>query len=1523
MKRILRSTYYTLVVVVFLLIAAIGLTQTRTFRTYVRTLVIAQLQALFTADVEMGSIEGNLGTGFYVDNVGIKKDGREVFFTERLEARYDPLGLLLQRASISRITLLRPRIHLWRTTGKEWNLDQIMVKKADADTTPSSWLLDFRQIELLGATVSIVDSFTLATRTPEDWERLPAQAIDYSDLKLSQLTLRASVRIQGDNTSIVIHSFDFESTRPQFTVNHLTGEFILNPRSTEIRKLTIRTPGTALALDARLDGANPLSIGNLRELENAPTSLTLSVDRLEFNTFKRFLPGPVDFLDKEASLEVRAHGTFGHLQVDEVQVRTPRTFIRIAGTIDNLHNPKNLTLDLHGEDNILHPSDADELLPGLRLPDLRTFGVLSCSYTFKGRPTHFSASLIGDVAAGHFEANTTLDLRPKSMIYDASFATGQFDLGTLLRSEKLPSNLNVQGTFSGSGTRLDDMTAILRLQADTSSILGLPLNNSVVVIDIADRTLRSNMLMNAGQTRIDLNGRARFHYNDSTEYSLTGKIFSFNLADVLRDKSFESDLSFDLKSEGTAYRFSPAHSHTNIEFLRSTFGQEVFENKSVAVEFHGQDSIRQTLMLASDPLDINAEGIFTTPGIVEVFQRTGTILAEALTHRFATLDSLRFSAPPGNRQDFRIRTGTLPELIDATVSVAVKDFHPLGVFLGERMQGASDIRIEAKGGMNDISLNGDIQIDEFAFRSPAVKIGIVDGRSTFSLGNVRTVRTLETLQSNLDFTAQQVFYDSLMISGVRVSHRLINDSSSYSVAGIIDSTAGVEAEGTSLFVPNLIRLNLSKLHVAVADYGFENSGPIDLVFGKDGIQVNTLTLQHEAEALTMSGILDPGGISDLKFSVESFLIKNLRNFSREESFVEKVRDFNGVLDATGSFSGNFSVPKFDVSLLASGVTVATAVFGQVSGRGSYADGLSDIFLEFRSKPEERNISPELLVSGRMPLKLGSVSPGRSAQGMDLTIQSTGFRLEFLDPFIPVTRNLTGTLQADLKMRGTLSEPSYEGSMSIQDARFLFTPLGIVYSLNGVLIPKERTITFRGLTLSNIPDDRVTGLIDGLGSMALEGGFTLEGLEIKEFDFRASGQLLIMKESFRLQNLPMYGNVYVASGTNPFRWFGTGDRSSVTGDLLVRNANITFPPARDVVLERTRLFSVNYVDDTTRTISAVPQAGNSTRSRLNGNGGDATPLAPALANGEQPSQSEEKSFLDNIVYNLTIEASGLTQVRFVFNQLTNEELYADLKGRLVFTKDPSASRLTGELQVGSRSYYKYFKTLQATGKLLFTGDITNPELDITATYEGTYQPDTTRIGITDQDKQELKVVVRLTITGTRQEPKVQMGLEVYDREGNKREQRPDAQSDAIAFLVSGRFKDEMTQSQQTSLTTNLLSSIGSSLLSGPLTDFVRSQIGYITSVDVVYYGGINRSFGEAADLRITGEVGDAVIRLGGRVFSGDLSNANVSVQFPMSSVVGSEAWRNLILEIERRVEGVESIEQRRPSNGLRLLYRITF
>jgi len=299
---------------------------------------------------------------------------------------------------------------------------------------------------------------------------------------------------------------------------------------------------------------------------------------------------------------------------------------------------------------------------------------------------------------------------------------------------------------------------------------------------------------------------------------------------------------------------------------------------------------------------------------------------------------------------------------------------------------------------------------------------------------------------------------------------------------------------------------------------------------------------------------------------------------------------------------------------------------------------------------------------------------------------------------------------------------------------------------------------------------------------------------------------------------------------------------------------------------------------------------------------------------------QKSFLDNIVYNLAIETQGVTQLRFVFSNFTNEQLLAELKGRTAFTRDGDQMHLTGELELGNRSYYNNFKKLDATGKVRFTGDPLNPELDIVATYEGVHRGVDSTAGSHFAGGSE-KVVVKIFITGTRDQPKVKMGLSEYDQLGNLvTQQRPDVEGDAIAFLVTGSFREELTQQDKLSLAgSSVLGGVASSILSGPLTDLLRKEFGIVRSVDVLYYGG--GSF-QDTDLRLTGEVGDAVFRLGGRVLS-DLNNTNISIQVPMSAIVGSEKWRNLLLEAERTVQGVETLDQRRESRGVRLLYRIIF
>jgi hypothetical protein len=414
----------------------------------------------------------------------------------------------------------------------------------------------------------------------------------------------------------------------------------------------------------------------------------------------------------------------------------------------------------------------------------------------------------------------------------------------------------------------------------------------------------------------------------------------------------------------------------------------------------------------------------------------------------------------------------------------------------------------------------------------------------------------------------------------------------------------------------------------------------------------------------------------------------------------------------------------------------------------------------------------------------------------------------------------------------------------------------------------------------------------------------------------------MKETSRLTSQGLYGDLFAGTGPEGITWRGRPSGSTVEGQAYVRYANLTLPPIRQSQDLPNSGIKVSVIDD-------VGAESKSADAAIAKNPGANLRSGKSTAVAYIPLPGVSRSFLDNIVYNLSVETQGVSQLRFVFSNFTNEQLFAELKGRAVFTRDGDQMQLSGELDLGNRSYYYNFKKLDATGKVKFTGDPLNPELNVVASFEGVHRDTSGTSGSGSgafaggSRGSYQKVVVRVYITGTREQPKVRMGLEQYDQVGNLRPERAgaDIQADALAFLVTGAFPEEFTQQDRLALAgSNVLGGVATSILSGPLTDLLRKEFGIVKSVDVLYYGG--GTLQESADVRLTGELGDAVFRLGGRVLS-DLNNTNVSIQVPMSAIVGSGKWHNLVLEAERRVEGVETIDQRRESRGLRLLYRIIF
>ncbi len=1503
MRRFFRAIYYVGVILVFLLVAAAGVTQTRGFKSWLRDFLLQHAGSVIRGELTLGRIDGNLVTGFRVNGVGIRLDGIDVVTAERLDVTYDPLSLPFNRIALSRATLIHPTVRLIRSMDGRWNIARVLIP-AEPDTTPSRTTIQLKLVELIGGRISIIDSLRKAQRTAEGDTTVTGDRVDYAHVELDSVQLAASADIAPHSYAAQIRALSFVSRTPAFTLRKLRFDAVLNRRTAQVTNLQIETNRSHLTGHVALRDVDVTTLKSLADLGTRPVDVELTATPLATGELRQFVYPWIDFLDREFDLSCRIGGTFGNMRMQELALRMGETHLRLEGTLQHLDHPSDLTMDLTSSRSQVHPADLATYLPGLHIPDLTMLGDVMFDLRYEGRPTDFHATIDASSQVGDVSAGGTLRIDNGLLIYDWLAQGREVDLAPITGQDRLESRMNAQLKMTGQGVDPRSMTTVARLEIDSSVVANLPVHRTVLVVDAADGVIRTHSVINAGSTTANLSGTMRLH-GGSLAYDFETQVNALNLADVLDGDSEDSDLSFLLQGHGNG-RGPVRQDSLRLRLDRSRYGDESFAGGIATMAFHSADSTHQTLRLRSDVCDADVDGHFSIPSLTGFLPNGVRLAVDALTHRIGSLDtlgvrdSLTRSAVP-----FVTSVSDVEGRIDARFSVALKDFHPLGAVLATPMEGEGTVRGTVRGSNDNLSITGVATVPTLSYGDEPLAANEASAEFSFDGLNRRTVD--RTLHGRVQATAREFSIGENVFAGPMVECTLFPDSLEFAAGTLIDSLVLVQMSGSGVFRNRLLDIRLDEFTGTVGDLPFSSSDPLHVQVGRNGIAIDHWNLEQEAEELTVDGTFIPGGRSDLSVGIRGLLLADLSQALRRTDLKDSFKSYAGIVRADGTFRGTFEDPELSLDLLAEGVRAQETVFGRMSGSASYAAHVLTLNVRLESRPDRPGAAPDLLLSGTVPYDLAFIkTPSRDVRGdIDLTLQSKGLNMSFLNPFVPEISGLSGTLVCDMRMRGAVGSPQYEGSLNIRGARFFFRPVGIWYQLDGNLLAAGDRINLQNVVIRNTQEDQPDGAMD------VGGALTLFGLSFREFDLLANGQLLVMKEESRQPGQKFYGRLLVASGAGGLHWKGNFRQSSLSGALAVKRAQLTFPPERETEVVRTRQIGVIFVDDTVHARHAAAQ--DSSRRRRNGK---PTATGVALA----PQQTDSRSFVDRINYDISLETQGPTQLRMVFNTQTSEELFADLQGQLYFFKTPDVTRLTGTVEVSNRSYYQFIKKFQVSqGKLQFTGDPLNPELNITAEYSGIHRKQVadTNSTIPNASKEE-KVTVILTITGTRSEPKPQFSLDI---DGTKR-QTGDEESDAISFILSGQFRNELTDQQRTGLLgTNLGIGLASGMLTGPLSDLLRRETGVIQSVDVLYYGG--GTFDQSTDLRLTGQVGDAVIRLGGRVLS-DINNTNASVELPMSSITGSQGLRNLILTLERRVEGVDYLdERRRASNGARIYYRIAF
>jgi len=1180
---------------------------------------------------------------------------------------------------------------------------------------------------------------------------------------------------------------------------------------------------------------------------------------------------------------------------------------------------------------VIAPHDLIDCLPGLKLPDFTFLGPIKYSLSYEGQPLDFHANISCRSGAGNIDIDGKMNIAPKDITYSGKLALYSVALGTILQDEKITSDLNARMTVDGTGFNPRTMTGLARIEIDSSLFNGLSVQRSVFVFDIADGLLRSHVAASVGSGTYELSSTHQFLQQDSSNYNINAKIRSLDLAELLKDKQYESALSFDLTATGATGKTVRSDT-VELNFFRSEFGTEEFDSGEAKAMFTMRDGIHGNLQITSRIGDLDVDGRFSPSSFITAWDNSYRLVTEAIAYRFHSLDSLRsskgFIAP---QQGFQPSRAEKIVPIESKFRLNVYDFGPIGSFIHIPMNGQGIIEGSMVGDSTTLELKGKVNLEQFGLCAGTDTITADTAAIQYSFGGINARTIFQTFDASIKTDLQNFTINDLLLNQLSGRINVKSDSSNFQFSTFIDSTARVRIEGVSRVNAHLMEFEMPQLHVEVGQYFADNADTVRLVLGRDGFHIQSLTMIHESEEALLSGYFSPTGISDLNISLHGFLLSNLKQILHRGPYARSFVQFGGRVDAMTSFRGSFESPNISIDLKADGARAEdvsqnkSQVFGRVESHLAYSEHVLALQVKFVSRPDDPQASPDLLISGSLPYEfvLAREAPHKLDGQVDLTLKTTRMDLKFLGPFIPEISNLTGMMTCDMRMKGPFDAPQYEGSMSIQQASLVFDPLGLRYVLNGDLIPAGDRIQLEHFTIQNDSKEPLH-----IGTMKVSGSFTLLGLNLKHFDIVAQGDLKVMSEDKRFAGQKIYGNLFAATGPNGLHWQGDLSASMVRGDVFIKDAQLVLPPDREVEFIHASVVNVTFHDDTSRTALQTSEEliSNNGKTKSLRNGGKTA----VGAGFSSPTDVVRNSFLDGISYDVGIETQGPTTLRFVFNTQTSEELFADLQGRLYFNRIPGISRLTGQVDVGNRSYYDFFKRFEATGKLLFTGNVLNPELDISATYEGKH--DTTNQSQTfgrcvGPDKPH-QVLVTLRITGTRDEPRTKISLQTRippsmdwtdwqcgDEEGN-----------AMAFISLGQYLNELTDQQRTGIGTNLGSSvgfaIGSGVLSGPVSEAIRKNFWQgFQSLDVLYYGG---QFGQSADLRVAGQVGEAVIRAGGYVFTGDIGNANLSVELPMSYVIGVDKLRHLILTIERRVEGIQNAEeQRRASDGVRLGYRFTF
>jgi autotransporter translocation and assembly factor TamB len=1481
--KIVNIFLYSVIGLLIVILLFFGVSQTSTFREYLRKTVIEQANKNLNGTIYIGKIDGTIFTSLILRNTVLNMGKDTLLNADKIELRTSPLQLLLKKIKIRKFEIVQADISLIADSTGSLNISKL-TRPSITDTSKSTFpfKIEVTNFNLININFNL-QRFDFAG-SKAHYDVLNVNDLRVNNLKLS---LNAFADISNNEFELDLAELSFMPNINNFTLEKLSGQFAVNKRELFANNLKIKTSNSEILLKIK---ASYNIFDSKADFAKAKLDLYIYSSRLNFQDVSPFVPS-LNLFKESLAIKINCDGTLKDLTINQIDIKFLNSHLETTGVVKNLDYPKQMFFNAKFKDTYVNQPDISKLLPTLNLPVYEKLGVLRFdTLTISGHPLNFTTNVSLKTDKGRLLAEASLNFEQKPLKYNIKFGTIGVDISPFTN---IVSNLNCNGTIKGSGTKPDELNAEINFNADGSVLNGNRIDNFSLTADAKNKNIDYDLNLVSDSSSLNMNGYLTFNPRNEIAYKVAGEVKKLDIYRFVKDSSLISNLNFSINAEGDG--FSPDNLNLYLTFLlkNSTINGIFIDSTRAIADIRKNTGNGRVINLISDLADITVTGDFTISNMVDVLTKEVNLVSRITKNKIdEVLPSAHSIQLPTTGitpaiKNIKIRpTGDLPASMKYLFEF--KDFALLSLFLGNaQIEINGEMSGELRNTRDSIYFSYNTMIDYLKYHNNDDVFFLSKLNLDFNVGNAHQGENLENLLASLHLKTDRIFTGA-DIRDIQLDVNLKNKIAGLNFSSTMEN-ASIRLDGAVDISNDVIKLFLDTLDLSYNGFRLINKQKNEIDYARNDINFKNFVLGRDSAELIIKGTLSRYNTQNLNISLNNIKGRDI-DTTLMQLQVENAPDAN--ISCTADISGNFTDPMIKFNLNVNNITYKNNNFGSFIGGFNYLN--KNLALDFKFISQQLNPNDAALkITGNLPIDLefsGAAERLITSSPLNIKFAADNFNLGAFGDILPVIKKLRGTLKSNFEITGTYKDLKPNGFIELSNVLFVVESNNIEYNAQMKATIQNQNLNLENLVLQNIEGEKDGGKISGSGTAVLN------GFKLVASDFNINGDLKVLNEGSKSASPSIYGDLVIGTNGN-VEFKMNEDGAFLKAPIIVKKAMLTLPPSQGAYRNTMDSFIYKYLTDTT----LVKKTGMDFESLVN----------YSKKGSMQRSTGRMKRSYFN--YNIDVTVQDGATIIFVLYKELDQNLTAVLKGDFLYERIDGKSNAQGELTLMEGSTLEFLKTLQAEGTIKFEGDLTNPNLNITATYKDYYFPtDTTTSG-----GQEVPVAVKIKITGPVKDLgknfiKEENNIAVYYGADNIDNNTPDPTkdaSDATSFLLFGRFFSEMTP-QDKNAASNQISKTATSMAGSVIGGFLNSSFGnYVRNLEL-------RQVGTATRFNLSGSVNKFRYTIGGTtdIFQ-DLSQANIKIEYPILN--------SLLIRLERRQAIIETNSLNEMIDELGLKYRFEF